>query len=106
MLDLASEAGRLVTETASLELLSPPSLGILCFRYRPAGTAWTEERIATLNEAIQARVIASGTAMISSTRLRERYSLRLCILSHLTTREDLRETILRIADFGREIAGE
>ena len=106
VMDLASEAGRFVTETHDLELLSPPSLGVLCLRYRPAGAGWTEERIAKLNEAIQARVIASGTAMISSTRLRERFSLRLCILSHLTTREDLRETILRIAAFGRDLARE
>ncbi len=106
VMDLASEAGRFVTETRDLELLSPPSLGVLCLRYRPAGAGWTEERIAKLNEAIQARVIASGTAMISSTRLRERFSLRLCILSHLTTREDLRETIFRIAAFGRDLARE
>jgi glutamate/tyrosine decarboxylase-like PLP-dependent enzyme len=101
---LAAEAGELVQAADELELLSPPSLGVLCFRYRPRGEGWTPERIAALNEAIQARVIESGTAMISSTRLRGVYSLRLCIMSHQTVREDVRETIERIAAFGRELA--
>ncbi len=105
-IEFAADAGRLVAKTDSLELLSPPSLGVLCFRYRPAGAGWTEDRIANLNDAIQARVIASGTAMISSTRLKGRYSLRLCILSHQTVLEDVLHTVRTIASLGREIAGE
>jgi aromatic-L-amino-acid/L-tryptophan decarboxylase len=101
---LATAAGALVESTADLELLSPPSLGVLCFRYRPAGDDWTPERIEKLNEAIQARVIESGTAMISSTRLRGTYSLRLCIMSHQTGWSDVRGTIEGIAAHGRELA--
>ena len=56
-----------------------------------------------LNETIQARVIGSGTAMISSTRLGGLYSLRLRIMSRQTGWEDARETIERIVSFGREI---
>ena len=85
-------------------MIGPPSLGVLCFRYRPQGTNWTPARIDSLNEAIQARVIQSGTAMISSTRLRGTYSLRLCIMSHQTTWDDVNETIARIEDFGRALA--
>ena len=99
-IELADEAGRLVARTPGLELLSPPSLGVLCFRYRPQGAEWSPDRIAKLNEALQARVIESKTAMISSTRLRGVYSLRLCIMSHQTTRADVRETIERISEFG------
>jgi glutamate/tyrosine decarboxylase-like PLP-dependent enzyme len=103
-IDLATEAGALVSKTEGLELLSPPSLGVLCFRYRPAGVGWTADRIEKVNEAIQARIIESATAMISSTRLRGTYSLRLCIMSHQTVWSDVRETIGKIAAFGREIA--
>jgi len=99
----AIEAGALVEQTEGLELLSPPSLGVVCFRYLPAGANWTPERIEKLNEAIQARIIESATAMISSTRLRGIYSLRLCIMSHQTEWGDVRETIERIAAFGREL---
>ena len=103
-IELADRAGELVRRTPCLELLSPPSLGVLCFRYRPEGPAWTEERLAQLNEAIQARVIESGTAMISSTRLRGAWSLRLCILSHQTTWDDVRDILERATAFGRELA--
>ncbi len=101
---LAGDAGRQVETTEGLELLSAPSLGVLCFRYRPPGAAWTDERTDRLNGAIQARVIDSGTAMISSTRIRGAYSLRLCIMSHQTTGDDVRETIERIAEYGRQLA--
>jgi glutamate/tyrosine decarboxylase-like PLP-dependent enzyme len=104
-IELADEAGDLVRRTPGLELLSPPSLGVLCFRYRPEGAAWSEEKLAQLNESIQARIIDSGTAMISSTRLRGAWSLRLCILSHQTTWDDVRETLEHVAAFGRELAG-
>ena len=103
-IQFATDAGALVAATAGLELLGPPSLGVLCFRYRPQGPEWTPERIDKLNEAIQARVIQTGTAMISSTRLRGIYSLRLCIMSHQTTWDDVRGTIRRIEDFGRALA--
>ena len=103
-ISLADNAGRQVEATEGLELLSAPSLGVLCFRYRPPDAALAPERIDRLNEAIQARVIDSGTAMISSTRIRGAYSLRLCIMSHLTTGEDVQETIERIANYGRELS--
>ena len=77
---------------------------MLCFRYRPRGADWTAQRVDSLNEAIQARVIQSGTAMISSTRLRGIYSLRLCIMSHQTTWDDVKETIRRIEDCGRALS--
>ena len=43
--------------------------------------------------------------MISSTRLGDRYALRVCILSHQTTADDVRETIETIASLGRQVAG-
>ena len=102
-IDFATQAGELVEKTGGLELLSPPSLGVVCFRYRPAGNLWTADSIEKLNETIQARIIESATAMISSTRLRGVYSLRLCIMSHQTEWGDVRETIERVAAFGREL---
>jgi len=105
-MEFTDQAGALVASTGGLELLSPPSLGVLCFRYRPVGAAWTPDRVEKLNESIQARVIESGTAMISSTRLRGTYSLRLCIMSHQTVWDDVRQTIEGIAAFGVQLARE
>jgi glutamate/tyrosine decarboxylase-like PLP-dependent enzyme len=103
-IEFADRAGDLVRESESLELLSPPSLGILCFRYHPHGSRMPEGRLDELNEKIQARIIASGTAMLSSTRLRGAYSLRFCIMSHQTRWEDVRSTLEAIEATGRELA--
>ncbi len=103
-IELAEQAGREVQATEGLELLSAPSLGVLCFHYRPGGSEWNSERVEALNKSLQAQVIESGIAMISSTRLRGTYSLRLCIMSHQTTWEDVRTTIERIAEYGRRLA--
>ena len=57
-------------------------------------------------QAVQARVIESQVAMMSSTRLRGLYSLRLCILNHTTTWDDVRDTLDTIAKFGLEALSE
>ncbi len=103
-IDLADRAGQHVLQSEVLELLSPPSLGILCFRFRPRGSDWPPARLDQLNEALQARVIESGVAMISSTRLRGAYSLRFCIMSHQTSWDDVRETLDCIAVSGQQLA--
>lgn len=100
-IELADRAGDHVRNSETLELLSPPSLGILCFRIRPRGSQLPAARLDEINEQVQAGVIAAGAAMLSSTRLRGIYSLRLCIMSHQTTWDDVRETLEAIEQQGR-----
>jgi glutamate/tyrosine decarboxylase-like PLP-dependent enzyme len=102
-IELADRAGDFVRESESLELLSPPSLGVLCFRYRPRESRMPDGKLDALNEKIQARIIASGIAMLSSTRLHGAYSLRFCIMSHQTRWEDVRSTLEAIKAAGREL---
>jgi glutamate/tyrosine decarboxylase-like PLP-dependent enzyme len=103
-IELADRAGDYVRNSGSLELLSPPSLGILCFRVRPPDSRLTGVRLDQINEQVQAGIIGAGTAMLSSTRLRGVYSLRLCIMSHQTTWEDLRRTLEAVEDCGRRLS--
>jgi demethylspheroidene O-methyltransferase len=88
-----------------IEILSPASLGIVCFRFRPEGGTWSEERLEALNRGIQDTIVAEGTAMMSSTRLRGRYALRLCILNYRSTAADVRAVVERVVELGRERAG-
>ena len=101
-LDLASEAERHIRASDELELLSPATLGVVCFRYRPAALDDARE-LETLNARIQDRIVESGFAMMSSTRLRGEYSLRLCILNYRTMWDDVRETLQRIEATGRDL---
>jgi aromatic-L-amino-acid/L-tryptophan decarboxylase len=101
---LAAEAEARIRASTELELLHPAHLGVVCYRYRPEG-GWSEPELETLNEEIQARVVRGGHAMISSTRLRGRYALRLCILSHRSRRHHVEETLARVEEEGRRVVG-
>lgn len=99
-LDLALEAERLLGQHPDVEILSPATLGIVCFRVRPEGES-DEAALEAFNRGIQDTIVDEGTAMISSTRLEGRYSLRLCILNHRSTAADVRAVVERIVELGR-----
>ena len=86
-IDLAAEAEALVRATPELELLSPASLGIVCFRRRVPGD--DEDDVARVNAALVAGLEATGEGFVSSTRLHGRYAIRLCVLNHATTAADV-----------------
>jgi selenocysteine lyase/cysteine desulfurase len=86
-LELAEHAARRVEASDALELLVPRSLGIVCLRRRFEGAG--EAELERLNAALAAALEASGTGLVSSTRLHGRYALRLCILNHATGLEDV-----------------
>jgi glutamate/tyrosine decarboxylase-like PLP-dependent enzyme len=100
-MDLAAYTEELVREAPALEVLSGARFGICCFRARPAGMTDGAE-LDALNERILNRVNASGRYFISSTRLRGSYSLRVCIISYRTTREDIRGLIADVASYAAE----
>lgn len=88
-MDRARLLESLVDDSGDFEPLCPAQFGIFCFRAHPAGVA--EADLDTLNERINARVVSEGRFLISSTRLRERFSLRMCTLGFRTTHDDIRE---------------
>ena len=98
-MDLAVRAGEYVGASKGLELLSPPALGVVCFRYN-AGTNATSDDLEQLNLSIQNRIVEEGTAMMSSTRLSGIYALRLCILNFHSKWEDVRRTLARVEELG------
>lgn len=101
-IELADRAAAYVKDSELLEMLSEASLGVVCFRFNPRGSGLDDATLEQVNEAAQARVIETATAMMSSTRLRGTYSLRLCIMAHHTTWDDVRATLSAIERFGRE----
>ena len=101
-IELAKRAEEYVRASDVLQIANPASLGVVCFRVKPRATDLDDARLEKLNEGVQARIIESGTAMMSSTRLRGLYSLRLCILNHNTSWEDVRRTLEAIERFGLE----
>jgi aromatic-L-amino-acid decarboxylase len=86
--DLAEHAARRIGQRDELELVAPPSLGIVCFRRRPPGVD-DEVELAELNAGLVAALEASGDGFVSSTRLRGRYAIRLCPMNHVTEQADV-----------------
>ncbi len=103
-MELAADAGRYIVERPLLELLTPVSLGIVCFRVNPDGRALDEPALEEINRTVLARVFWEDRALISSTRLGPTFSLRLCIVNHETTWEDVRETLEAVERFGADAA--
>ena len=105
-MELASRAESYVRESPDLEIATPASLGIVCFRVRPAQTDLDEEVLNEVNKTVLARVFWDDRAFISSTSLGGTFALRLCIVNHTTTWVDVRETLEAVERFGREaVAG-
>ena len=101
-MELAAQAEEYVRASPVLELLTPVSLGIVCFRINPTDIDVDEEALEEINRTVLARVFWEDPAFISSTLLRKTFSLRLCIVNHTTTWNDVCETLKVAERFGQE----
>jgi len=91
-MQLADHAERLVHAAPDLEVLSPAQFGVVCFRVHPHGQT-DSAALDALNERVNSAVNESQRVLMSSTRLRGGYSLRLCILNYRTTEHDINTVI-------------
>ena len=101
-MELANRAGEYVEENENLELVTPVSLGVVCFRVNPRGVELDEASLEEINRTVLARVFWEDRAFFSSTLLHGTFSLRLCIINHNTSWEDVRETLDTTVRFGLE----
>lgn len=102
----ARRAQEFVESSTTLEMMGPASLGIVCFRFSPPGHDLSVEELERLNQAIQSEIVDSGMAMMSSTRLRGEFSLRLSILNYRSNWEDVRDTLEAVEAIGSRVAQE
>jgi aromatic-L-amino-acid decarboxylase len=91
-IDLAHAAEQRVRELPTLELMSPASLGIVCFRRRFDGVD-DEDTIAQLNSELVHAFEATGRGLLSSTKLHGRYAIRLCVMNHTSGPADVEATL-------------
>jgi glutamate/tyrosine decarboxylase-like PLP-dependent enzyme len=91
-LDLALAAEAYVRESETLELLSPASLGIICFRRRFEGVE-EEAELERLNAELLPAFEATGRGLLSSTRLHGTYAIRMCVMNHTSGPREVIETL-------------
>jgi aromatic-L-amino-acid decarboxylase len=91
-LELADLAWERILADDRFEPMAPPALGVRCFRRRFDGVT-DEDELARMNAGVVAALEESGIGLVSSTRLRGRYAIRLCVLNHTTRAEDVERVI-------------
>lgn len=102
---LALHLDELVRSDDEFEALHDPQFNIYCFRY-VGSRALAGDELDELNSTIRQRLIESGEAWITSTRLGEKRALRVTLINPRTTEADLAKMLRNVRDLGRAIESE
>lgn len=101
-LEFAARAQEYIDASPVLKCMSPASLSVVCFRVDPAGQDIADDDLDEINRHVLARLFWEDPAFVSSAMPGGRFSLRLCIVNHNTTWDDVRETLQAAERFGKE----
>ena len=101
-MEFASRAEDYVRASPVLEILNPASLGVVVLRFNPPDANLGEESLEAINQRVLTSIFWGDNAFISSARPKGTFALRLCIINHNTTWDDVRETLEAIERFGEE----
>ncbi|MFN8178261.1 MAG: aminotransferase class V-fold PLP-dependent enzyme [bacterium] len=96
-LRLARLAAEQLAADARLELVDPPQLSVVAFRHR-ARAGESEASRAARDLALMEATLADGTLMLSTTVTGGRTALRLVVMNHRTTEDDVRRSVTRIRE--------
>ena len=88
-LDLAEWAERELRTIPGVEILAPPQLSTLAFRFVRAG--WSDSETNAQNEKLLDLINGRKRVYLTATRLRGRFSIRICVLSFRTHRDRMEE---------------
>jgi glutamate/tyrosine decarboxylase-like PLP-dependent enzyme len=95
-LPLADQLAERVRQSADLQLVTEPSLSIVCFRFAPVPLRNDEEKLNQLNKRLLEAVQLGGDAFLSSTTVNGTFCLRACVINHRSTEQDIDSLIAHI----------
>ncbi len=101
-IDQARYLGELIEASPELELATPVTLNIVCFRYIKNGL--DEAALNQLNKEILVELQEQGIAVLSGTMLGGKYILRVGHTNHRTLREDFEVLVEEMIRIGRELS--
>lgn len=101
LVELACIAARHIQNSGDLELLAPPQLGTVVFRFRP-GSAESRQ----VNERIPKVMFAEGRGVVGHTVVRGEPVLKLTLCNPVTDGDNVRELLDAIAGCGRSLMSE
>ena len=77
-IELAEEFENLIIQSKDFEIVTPRTLNLVCFRYKPQNIL-DEQQLNNLNESLMQKTNKSGKLFITHTKLNGKYTLRLVI---------------------------
>jgi aromatic-L-amino-acid decarboxylase len=77
-IELAKELENSIIQSKDFEMVTPRTLNLVCFRYKPQNII-DEEQLNNLNESLMQKANTSGKLFITHTRLNGKYTLRMVI---------------------------
>jgi aromatic-L-amino-acid/L-tryptophan decarboxylase len=91
----------LIESHEDLKLVAPAPLNIVCFRFAPESAP--RELLNAINQEILVRIQESGLAVLSSTRIRGEFALRVAITNHRSKLEDFDELAQAVVEIGKKV---
>jgi glutamate/tyrosine decarboxylase-like PLP-dependent enzyme len=91
----------LIAAAPELELLAPVAMNVVCFRYAQPGASEAES--ARINREVLFRLQEEGTAVCSSTMIRDRFALRVAAINHRSRRADYDALVAAVLRLGRAL---
>jgi len=105
-IQLAEDAEALFRKSPKWEVISPATLAIIIFRYRPIDRNLSEADLDALNQKISEKVMDSGEALLVTTVLQYQVVLRMCLINPRTTLEGVSDTVNLCESFADDILRE
>jgi aromatic-L-amino-acid/L-tryptophan decarboxylase len=102
-LSLADQLAKRVRESGDLQLVTEPSLSIVCFRFAPAPLRGDEEQLNQLNKRLLEAVQLGGNAFLSSTTINGAFCLRACVINHRATEQDIEFLVAHVRQTGETL---
>jgi glutamate/tyrosine decarboxylase-like PLP-dependent enzyme len=103
-IDQAHDLARVIRRTASLELLAPVELNVVCFRFNNGAVG--EQDLDSLNEEVLLRLQESGVAVPSGTRLDGRFAIRVAVTNHRSEPGDFDLLVREVLRLGAALTRE
>ncbi|MGD8513901.1 MAG: pyridoxal-dependent decarboxylase, partial [Deltaproteobacteria bacterium] len=88
---LAQAFASWIRKDPRFELMAPVTINVVCFRYHPSHRIVTEEELEQINQGLMDALNRSGQMFVTHTKLKGRFTLRLCIGQTNTTQDHIQK---------------
>jgi len=103
-MDMADYTEKLLRKESDWKIITPAQLGILNFIYAPKGASHFE--IDNYSKEIAEKVMHDGFAMITTTKIDDLTVLRMCPIHPGLMKSDIKQTIIKLKQFAKEVGEE